>query len=91
MKSGQTVYPCFSTDFLIEDADGWRGECWSMIRERSDLRFVFLTKQIDRFIVCTPGLGKRLRKRLRRLYGRKSGQSRLLPFDFHTALSFGIG
>ena len=40
IKSGQMVYLCFSTDFLIEDADGWRGECLNMIRERSDLHFI---------------------------------------------------
>ncbi|MGM9574608.1 MAG: DUF5131 family protein [Oscillospiraceae bacterium] len=54
MKSGQTVYLCFSTDFLIEEADGWRDECWQMIRERSDLHFIFLTKWIERFMKCIP-------------------------------------
>ena len=54
MKSGQTVYLCFSTDFLIEDADVWRQECWDIIKERSDLRFLFLTKRIDRFLKCIP-------------------------------------
>ena len=54
MKSGQTVYLCFSTDFLIEDADEWRDECWKMIKERSDLDFLFLTKRIDRFMQCVP-------------------------------------
>lgn len=54
IKSGQTVYLCFSTDFLIEDADQWRNDCWSMIRERPDLHFIFLTKRIERFIQCIP-------------------------------------
>ncbi len=54
IKSGQTVYLCFSTDFLIEDADLWREECWQMIRERSDLHFIFLTKRIDRLAACVP-------------------------------------
>ena len=44
MKPGQTVYLGFSTDFLIREADPWRGECWEMIRERRDLNFIFLTK-----------------------------------------------
>lgn len=43
MKSGQTVYLCFSTDFLIEEADAWRAECWQIIKERTDLHFIFLT------------------------------------------------
>lgn len=54
IKSGQTVFLCFSTDFLIEDADVWRNECWQMIRERSDLNFLFLTKRIERFTECIP-------------------------------------
>lgn len=41
VKLEQTVYLCFSTDFLVEDADEWRCECWQMIRERSDLHFLF--------------------------------------------------
>ncbi len=54
IKSGQTVFLCFSTDFLIEDADEWRSECWQMMRERSDLHFLFLTKRIERFMDCIP-------------------------------------
>jgi protein gp37 len=54
IKSGQTVYLCFSTDFLIEEADEWRKECWAMIKERSDLNFLFLTKRIERFMQCIP-------------------------------------
>ncbi|MDR0974068.1 MAG: phage Gp37/Gp68 family protein [Prevotellaceae bacterium] len=53
MKSG-IVYLCFSSDFLIEEADEWRGECWQMIKERSDLNFLFLTKRMDRFMKCIP-------------------------------------
>ena len=53
MKAG-TVYLCFSTDFLIEEADAWRTECWSMIKERQDCMFLFLTKRIERFIQCIP-------------------------------------
>lgn len=53
IKSG-TVYLCFSSDFLIEEADPWRQECWQMIKERSDLDFLFLTKRIERFSDCIP-------------------------------------
>ena len=48
------VYTCFSTDFLIEEADAWRHECWQMIKERKDCTFLFLTKRIDRFMDCIP-------------------------------------
>lgn len=54
INAGQTVYLCFSTDFLIEEADEWRNECWGMIKERSDLKFIFLTKRIERFLECIP-------------------------------------
>lgn len=54
IKSGEIVYLCFSSDFLLEDADPWRDECWKIIRERSDLHFLFLTKRIDRFPSCIP-------------------------------------
>ncbi len=54
IKSGQVVYLCFSSDFLLADADAWRTDCWQMIKERFDLHFIFLTKRIERFIDCIP-------------------------------------
>ncbi|MBR6651964.1 MAG: DUF5131 family protein [Anaerotignum sp.] len=53
MKAGM-VFLCFSSDFLIEDADEWRGECWAMMKERQDCTFLFLTKRIERFMECIP-------------------------------------
>lgn len=53
MKSG-LVFMCFSTDFLVEEADSWREECFKMIKERNDCNFLFLTKRIDRFNKCLP-------------------------------------
>lgn len=53
MKPG-LVYVCFSSDFLIEEADRWREECWQMIKERKDCTFLFLTKRIERFMDCIP-------------------------------------
>jgi len=54
VKGGQMVFLCFSSDFLIAEADLWREACWAMIKERSDLHFLFLTKRIERFIICVP-------------------------------------
>lgn len=54
IKGGQVVYLCFSSDFLLPDADAWRVACWQMIKERSDLHFIFLTKRIERFHDCIP-------------------------------------
>lgn len=53
MKSG-LVYLGFSTDFLLPDADSYRADCFSMMKERSDCQFLFLTKRIDRFLRCVP-------------------------------------
>ena len=53
MKPG-LVYVGFSTDFLIQEADPWRQECWEMIRQRPDCDFLFLTKRIERFMECIP-------------------------------------
>ena len=53
MKSGLT-YLCFQSDFLLEEADEWRKECWAMIKERQDCTFLFLTKRIERFMDCIP-------------------------------------
>lgn len=54
IKTGTTVFTCFTSDFFLEDADQWRGEAWKFIKERNDLRFLFLTKRIERFFVNLP-------------------------------------
>lgn len=54
IPSGETVYTCFSSDFLIEEADAWRDQAWSMMRERQDLSFIFITKRITRLHELLP-------------------------------------
>ena len=54
IQSGETIYTCFSSDFLIDTADEWRIEAWEMIRQRSDCTFVFLTKRIERLRAVLP-------------------------------------
>jgi len=51
---GETVYTCFTSDFLLEGADEWRAEAWEMIRERRDLDFFMITKRIERLGACLP-------------------------------------
>ena len=48
IPSGSLVMTCFSSDFLLSDADAWRDECIKMMRERSDCMFYFFTKRIER-------------------------------------------
>lgn len=60
MPETEPVYTCMTSDFFLKDADEWRKEAWAMIRERSDLHFVIITKRIHRFRVSLPddwGLG----------------------------------
>ena len=54
IPSGTCIYTCFTSDFLLEDADVWRQDAWAMIRERSDCTFLFITKRIDRLMQCVP-------------------------------------
>ena len=51
---GECVYTCMTSDFFLEEADEWRPAIWDMIRERSDLQFVIITKRIHRFRVGLP-------------------------------------
>lgn len=45
---------CFTSDFLLEEADEWRGEIWDIIRQRNDCSFFFFTKRIERLRECLP-------------------------------------
>lgn len=54
IPSGKIVFTCFTSDFLLEDADPWRQECWRMIKERGDCFFYFFTKRIHRLEGCLP-------------------------------------
>ena len=54
IPSGTMVYTCFTSDFFLEEADAWRQQAWQMIKARSDLQFLFITKRIDRFYYCIP-------------------------------------
>lgn len=47
-ESGTIFMTCFTSDFLLEEADTWRKEVFEMIKERSDCYFYFFTKRIDR-------------------------------------------
>jgi len=54
LESGKSVGVCFASDFFVAEADEWRKEAWSIIKQRPDLTFMFLTKRIDRFSVSLP-------------------------------------
>lgn len=52
--SGTHFRLCYTSDLLIEEADPWRTEIWRIIKLRSDSKFTFLTKRIDRLEKCLP-------------------------------------
>lgn len=52
--SGSEFALCFTSDLLIEEADEWRDNIWEIIRMRSDCRFFFFTKRIERLRECLP-------------------------------------
>lgn len=52
--SGTEFALCFTSDFLIEEADEWRKDIWDIIRIRQDCTFVFFTKRIERLAQCLP-------------------------------------
>lgn len=54
IPAGEQVFTCFTSDFLLEEADAWRAEAWEMMRLRHDLRFCFFTKRIDRLREVLP-------------------------------------
>lgn len=43
-----------TSDTFLEEADGWRDEMRSMIRQRPDVRFFILTKRVPRIRECLP-------------------------------------
>lgn len=54
IPSGSLIMTCFSSDFLLSDADLWRDECIKMMRERSNCMFYFFTKRIERLDFSVP-------------------------------------
>lgn len=54
IKGNKVLPTCFATDFFLPEADEWREEVWAMIKKRSDIEFLILTKRIDRFLVSLP-------------------------------------
>ncbi|MBQ5804813.1 MAG: DUF5131 family protein, partial [Erysipelotrichaceae bacterium] len=74
--SGTLFMMCFSSDFFLAEADEWREEVLSFIKERSDCRFYCITKRPERIrlinvreypnltICCTCENQKRLEERM---------------------------
>ena len=54
VKSGEQLRVCMTSDFFLEEADGWRAEAWKIIKQRPDVSFFLLTKRPERVAQCLP-------------------------------------
>ena len=54
IQSGEMISVCMTSDFFLEEADEWRAEAWEMMRVRSDVVFLLLTKRPERIRNCLP-------------------------------------
>ena len=54
IQSGEMISVCMTSDFFLEEADEWRPEAWDMMRTRSDVVFLLLTKRPERIRDCLP-------------------------------------
>ena len=54
IPSGCHIFTCGSSDFFHEEADPWRKEAYDIMRLRTDLHFLIITKRIDRFYCTLP-------------------------------------
>jgi len=48
IPSDTTLWTCFTSDFFIEESDKWRDESWKMIKFRSDVKFIIVTKRVQK-------------------------------------------
>ena len=54
IQSGEMISVCMTSDFFLQEADLWRGEAWEIMRKRSDVVFLLLTKRPERIQECLP-------------------------------------
>lgn len=45
---------CMTSDFFIEEADKWREEAWDIMKQRSDVVFILVTKRPERVFEHLP-------------------------------------
>lgn len=54
IEPGEHIRVCMTSDFFLEEADPWRPEVWDMLRFRSDVVWMLLTKRPQRITRCLP-------------------------------------
>ena len=54
IQSGEMISVCMTSDFFLKEADEWREGAWEIMRRRSDVIFLLLTKRPERVGECLP-------------------------------------
>lgn len=54
IKSGEFIRVCMTSDFFLEEADEWRKKAWEIMKIRSDVVFILVTKRPERIEKCLP-------------------------------------
>lgn len=54
IKSGEFLMVSMTSDFFLAEADQWRDDAWQIIRRRSDVVFILVTKRPERVEKCLP-------------------------------------
>jgi len=54
IQSGEKISVCMTSDFFLREADQWRAEAWGVMRARSDVIFILVTKRPERIAECLP-------------------------------------
>lgn len=54
IKSGEFLRVCMTSDFFLKEADIWRDQAWEIMKERSDVVFILITKRPERVEKCLP-------------------------------------
>ncbi len=54
VTSGELLRVCMTSDFFLPEADRWRPDAWTIIRQRPDVKFFLLTKRPERVMQSLP-------------------------------------
>jgi protein gp37 len=54
VKDSGLVFTCSMSDFFIEQADAWRADAWSVIKQTPHFTYQILTKRPERILECLP-------------------------------------
>ncbi len=54
IQSGEYLRVCMTSDFFLKEADKWRPEAWDIIKQRSDVVFILVTKRPERILKTLP-------------------------------------